>query len=103
MRVEIARLHKRRKTTTIYFTHDQLEAMTLADRIDVLRAGLIEQVGTPAESYGFPKSRFVAEFVGSPRMNLLDVTVGEAPANKWALSAGQATFLVDRHQFDLHR
>jgi multiple sugar transport system ATP-binding protein len=103
MRVEIARLHKRLKTTTIYVTHDQLEAMTLADRIVVLRAGLIEQVGTPAEIYGFPKSRFVAEFVGSPRMNLLDVTVGEAPDNKWVLSTGQETFLVDRDRFDLHR
>jgi multiple sugar transport system ATP-binding protein len=103
MRVEIARLHKRLKTTTIYVTHDQLEAMTLADRIVVLRAGLIEQVGTPAEIYGFPKSRFVAEFVGSPRMNLLDVTVGEAPDNAWALSTGQETFLVDRHRFDLRR
>jgi multiple sugar transport system ATP-binding protein len=103
MRVEIARLHKRLKTTTIYVTHDQLEAMTLADRIVVLRAGVIEQVGTPAEIYGFPKSRFVAEFVGSPRMNLLDVTVGEAPDNTWALSTGQETFLVDRRQFDLHR
>ncbi|WP_407155257.1 ABC transporter ATP-binding protein [Bradyrhizobium sp. STM 3557] len=103
MRVEIARLHKRLKTTTIYVTHDQLEAMTLADRIVVLRAGLIEQVGTPAEIYGFPKSRFVAEFVGSPRMNLLDVTVGEAPDNKWVLSTGHETFLVDRSRFDLHR
>jgi multiple sugar transport system ATP-binding protein len=103
MRVEIARLHKRLKTTTVYVTHDQLEAMTLADRIVVLRAGLIEQVGTPAEIYGFPKSRFVAEFVGSPRMNLLDVTVGEAPDNKWALSTGRETFLVDRGRFDLHR
>jgi multiple sugar transport system ATP-binding protein len=103
MRVEIARLHKRLKTTTIYVTHDQLEAMTLADRIVVLRAGLIEQVGTPAEIYGFPKSRFVAEFVGSPRMNLLDVTVGEAPDNRWVLSTGHETFLVDRGRFDLHR
>ena len=103
MRVEIARLHKRLKTTTIYVTHDQLEAMTLADRIVVLRAGLIEQVGTPAEIYGFPKSRFVAEFVGSPRMNLLDATVGEAPDNKWALSTGHETFLVDRGRFDLRR
>jgi multiple sugar transport system ATP-binding protein len=102
MRVEIARLHRRLKTTTIYVTHDQLEAMTLADRIVVLRAGLIEQVGTPAEIYGFPQSRFVAEFVGSPRMNLLDVTVGEAPDNKWKLSTGHETFLVDRGQFDLH-
>jgi multiple sugar transport system ATP-binding protein len=100
MRVEIARLHKRLKTTTIYVTHDQLEAMTLADRIVVLRAGLIEQVGTPAEVYGFPKSRFVAEFVGSPRMNLLDVTVREAP-DKWMLSTGHETFLVERSQFDL--
>jgi multiple sugar transport system ATP-binding protein len=103
MRVEIARLHKRLKTTTIYVTHDQLEAMTLADRIVVLRAGLIEQVGMPAEIYGFPRSRFVAEFVGSPRMNLLDVTVGEAPDNKWSLSTGHETFLVDRNRFDLHR
>jgi multiple sugar transport system ATP-binding protein len=103
MRVEIARLHKRLKTTTIYVTHDQLEAMTLADRIVVLRAGVIEQVGSPAEIYGFPRSRFVADFVGSPRMNLLDVTVGEAPDNKWSLSTGHETFLVDRSRFDLQR
>ncbi|TDL83504.1 sn-glycerol-3-phosphate ABC transporter ATP-binding protein UgpC [Palleronia sediminis] len=71
MRVEILRLHKRLKTTMIYVTHDQVEAMTLADRIVVLRDGRIEQVGTPLELYHHPENRFVAGFIGSPRMNFL--------------------------------
>ncbi|KAB0679992.1 ABC transporter ATP-binding protein [Aureimonas leprariae] len=73
MRVEIARLHKDLGVTTIYVTHDQVEAMTLADRIVVLNAGVIEQVGTPHELYHSPRSRFVAGFIGSPRMNFLAV------------------------------
>ncbi|NEY91819.1 ABC transporter ATP-binding protein [Tabrizicola oligotrophica] len=69
MRAEIARLHKELGVTMIYVTHDQVEAMTLADRIVVLREGRIEQVGTPAELYAHPANEFVASFIGSPRMN----------------------------------
>jgi len=71
MRYEFARLHETLKTTMIYVTHDQVEAMTLADRIVVLSAGVIEQVGTPMELYEHPRNLFVAEFIGSPKMNLL--------------------------------
>ena len=70
MRIEIARLHRELGNTMIYVTHDQTEAMTLADRIVVLRAGRIEQTGTPAEVYDDPVNTFVAGFIGSPRMNL---------------------------------
>jgi multiple sugar transport system ATP-binding protein len=70
MRIEIARLHTDLATTMIYVTHDQVEAMTMADRIVVLRAGRIEQVGTPLELYHFPANVFVAGFIGSPKMNL---------------------------------
>jgi multiple sugar transport system ATP-binding protein len=71
MRLEFARLHRELKTTTIYVTHDQVEAMTLADKIIVLRDGRVEQVGTPLEIYHAPKNLFVAGFLGSPRINLL--------------------------------
>ncbi len=71
MRHEFARLHRELKTTTIYVTHDQVEAMTLADKIVVLNDGRIEQVGTPRDVYHAPKSLFVASFLGSPRMNLI--------------------------------
>ncbi len=70
MRIEIARLHSELDATMIYVTHDQIEAMTMADRIVVLRAGRIEQVGTPLELYHFPANLFVAGFIGSPKMNL---------------------------------
>ena len=72
MRIEIARLHESLNATMIYVTHDQVEAMTLADKIVVLRAGAIEQVGTPLELYRRPRNLFVAGFIGSPSMNLLD-------------------------------
>ncbi len=72
MRVEIARLHKDIGATMIYVTHDQVEAMTLADKIVVLRAGRIEQTGAPLELYRDPDNRFVAGFIGSPAMNFLD-------------------------------
>ena len=71
MRYEFARLHETLKTTMIYVTHDQIEAMTLADRIVVLNAGEIEQVGTPMDLYEHPRNLFVAEFIGSPKMNLI--------------------------------
>ena len=76
MRVELAGLYNRLGTTMIYVTHDQVEAMTMATRICVLSAGDIEQVGTPYELYNFPRNRFVATFIGSPRMNLLPVADG---------------------------
>lgn len=75
MRLEFARLHSELKTTMIYVTHDQVEAMTLADKIVVLSAGNVEQVGTPNELYHAPANRFVAGFIGSPKMNFLDATV----------------------------
>ena len=75
MRVEIARLHRDLGVTMIYVTHDQVEAMTLADRIVVLRSGLVEQVGSPQDLYDRPANMFVAGFIGSPKMNFLDVTV----------------------------
>lgn len=75
MRVELATLHRRLGATTIYVTHDQVEAMTMADRIVVLRDGAIEQVGTPLELYRRPCNRFVAGFIGSPAMNFLPLTV----------------------------
>src|SRR5438477_9947716 len=71
MRTEITALHQRLKTTMIYVTHDQVEAMTMADRIVVLRAGRVEQIGTPLELYNRPDNRFVAGFIGSPQMNFL--------------------------------
>jgi sn-glycerol 3-phosphate transport system ATP-binding protein len=72
MRVEIKRLHQRLGTTSVFVTHDQIEAMTLADRLAVLDHGRLEQVGPPAEVYGRPASRFVAGFLGSPPMNFLE-------------------------------
>lgn len=75
MRYELAKLHQELKTTMIYVTHDQVEAMTLAERIVVLSAGRIEQVGTPMELYDEPANVFVAGFIGSPRMNFLDAEI----------------------------
>ena len=75
MRAELSALHKRLKTTMIYVTHDQVEAMTLADRIVVLRKGRLEQVGTPLELYNAPINRFVAGFIGAPTMNFLSGTL----------------------------
>ena len=71
MRLEISELHNRLATTMIYVTHDQVEAMTMADKIVVLQAGVIEQVGSPLELYHSPRNTFVAGFIGSPRMNLI--------------------------------
>ena len=81
MRVEIRKLQKRLGTTSIYVTHDQLEAMTLADRLVVMNGGRIEQIGTPIEVYERPQTLFVAGFIGSPPMNLIDV--GQADDVDW--------------------
>jgi multiple sugar transport system ATP-binding protein len=75
MRTQIKRLHMAFKTTSVYVTHDQVEAMTLADRIVVLRGGIIEQVGTPADLYAEPRNIFVAGFIGSPTMNFLNARI----------------------------
>ncbi|MCO5734251.1 ABC transporter ATP-binding protein [Rhizobium sp. SSA_523] len=75
MRVEIAKLHRNLGATMVYVTHDQVEAMTLADRIVVLRAGLVEQIGSPTELYDRPANTFVAGFIGSPKMNFLQARV----------------------------
>nr|WP_163504001.1 sn-glycerol-3-phosphate ABC transporter ATP-binding protein UgpC [Halomonas socia] len=74
MRIELARLHEELDATMIYVTHDQIEAMTMADKIVVLQAGEVEQVGSPMELYHHPRNRFVAGFIGSPKMNFLPVT-----------------------------
>ena len=85
MRLEISELHKRLATTMIYVTHDQVEAMTMADKIVVLRAGTIEQVGSPLELYREPQNLFVAGFIGSPRMNFI---AGEEAAGHGAHTIG---------------
>ncbi|MFC3321326.1 ABC transporter ATP-binding protein [Mesorhizobium cantuariense] len=84
-RAELAALHKRLATTMVYVTHDQVEAMTLADRIVVMRAGKIEQVGQPLDLYNAPANLFVAGFIGAPRMNLLSVKVRSASATEVAV------------------
>ena len=77
MRLEIRRLHNRLNATSIFVTHDQVEAMTLADQVVVMNAGKIEQIGAPGEVYKHPASRFVASFIGAPAMNLMPGTVTE--------------------------
>jgi len=78
MRTEIKKVHQKVRTTTVYVTHDQIEAMTLADRVVVMNGGLIEQVGTPHELYHFPATKFVAGFIGSPAMNFVPCAIEEA-------------------------
>ena len=85
MRLEISELHNRLKTTMIYVTHDQVEAMTMADKIVVLNAGRIEQVGSPLELYRSPRNRFVAGFIGSPKMNFIE---GAEAAKQGAAAIG---------------
>ncbi|SMO89337.1 ABC transporter ATP-binding protein [Ruegeria faecimaris] len=85
MRLEISELHKRLATTMIYVTHDQVEAMTMADKIVVLQAGVIEQVGSPLELYKTPRNLFVAGFIGSPKMNFI---AGEEAAKHDAHTIG---------------
>ncbi|HPH12873.1 MAG TPA: sn-glycerol-3-phosphate ABC transporter ATP-binding protein UgpC [Burkholderiaceae bacterium] len=92
MRVELSKLHADLGTTMIYVTHDQVEAMTMADRIVVLRDGVIEQAGSPLDLYNRPANRFVAGFIGSPKMNFLDgVAVGQASTGlQVKLNGGEA-------------
>ncbi|MFV0293560.1 MAG: ABC transporter ATP-binding protein [Paracoccus sp. (in: a-proteobacteria)] len=100
MRVEISELHNNLKTTMIYVTHDQVEAMTMADKIVVLRAGRVEQVGSPLDLYSKPANKFVGGFIGSPNMNFIDGegaakhgahTIGVRPEH-WQLSTTEGEF-----------
>ncbi|EXJ12252.1 sn-glycerol-3-phosphate ABC transporter ATP-binding protein UgpC [Nitrincola nitratireducens] len=91
MRLEIKQLQKRLKTTSLYVTHDQLEAMTLADRLVVLNQGRIEQVGSPMDVYNRPDTLFVAQFIGSPSMNLIPITEFQQSDNQHLLSQLPAT------------
>ncbi|WP_061935162.1 ABC transporter ATP-binding protein [Aureimonas sp. AU22] len=105
MRLEIARLHRRIKATTVYVTHDQVEAMTLADRIVVMNGGNMEQVGPPLELYRRPKTLFVAKFIGSPTMNTLECEVaGRAEASvRLRLPAGEVALPLEGAPTDLKR
>ena len=99
MRGEIAALHKRLGNTMIYVTHDQVEAMTMADKIAVLRAGKIEQYGKPLDLYNYPDNLFVAGFIGSPRMNFIDGTVASRNSDSVTLQLahGESLVLDGRH------
>jgi multiple sugar transport system ATP-binding protein len=98
MRAEIKALHQRLKTTTVYVTHDQIEAMTMADRIVVMHDGIVEQIGTPLELFDRPGNLFVAQFIGSPAMNVLPGTLRrngsgayvEALGARWPVPDGAA-------------
>jgi multiple sugar transport system ATP-binding protein len=84
MRVELKRLHEQLETTAIYVTHDQVEAMTLGDRVVVMKDGRVQQIGEPLELYGKPANRFVAGFIGSPAMNFVEVAISAAGDRLWA-------------------
>ena len=88
MRAEIKALHQRLKTTTVYVTHDQVEAMTMADRIVVMQDGKIEQIGTPLELYDHPANLFVAQFIGSPAMNVVMGTLRRSADEAWVDADG---------------
>ncbi len=92
-RIEIAKLHRELGATTVYVTHDQVEAMTLADRVVVLRDGRIEQVGTPLELYDHPANSFVAQFIGTPQMNMLAFTHVAELAQRFALPVAADGFI----------
>ena len=93
MRTELKRLHLENDTTTVYVTHDQVEAMSLADRIAIMNDGVLQQVGTPDDVYRHPANLFVAQFIGSPVMNVLPASIqGDAEGTKLYLGDGSSTF-----------
>lgn len=98
MRTEIKELHQRLRTTTVYVTHDQIEAMTMADRIVVMRSGVIEQVGAPLELYDRPANLFVASFIGSPGMNFLKGTISEEDLSSFVTAGGVRLPLPSSHE-----
>jgi multiple sugar transport system ATP-binding protein len=87
-RAELVKLHDRVRTTTIYVTHDQTEAMTMGDRIAVMSLGVLQQLATPQELYDTPDNKFVAGFIGSPSMNFIDVTIEGDSGRLWAATQG---------------
>ena len=95
MRTEIKELHERLKTTTVYVTHDQIEAMTMADKIVILRDGRIEQIGSPLEVYDHPANLFVASFIGSPAMNMLTGEIVK-PKTGLAVKSGEVVLPLPR-------
>ena len=103
MRVELKKLHERMRTTSIYVTHDQIEAMTMGDRIVVMKDGLIQQVGDPMELYMKPVNRFVAGFLGSPTMNFLSVTIREKNGMLQAVRKGLALNITPQRAKPLAR
>ncbi|WPH23721.1 ABC transporter ATP-binding protein [Variovorax paradoxus] len=97
LRLEIARMQRTLKATAVYVTHDQTEAMTLADQIVVLRKGRIEQVGSPLALYRSPANLFVAGFIGTPRMNFFKIDAAQPDANGTLLQLGDARVQIPRH------
>jgi multiple sugar transport system ATP-binding protein len=103
MRTEIKKVHQQVRTTTVYVTHDQVEAMTLADRVVVMNAGRIEQVGTPHELYHRPATRFVAAFIGSPAMNMVPCTLEESAGALRVRLSPDIAFDVPRERLERYR
>ena len=103
MRIEIKKVHQKVRTTTVYVTHDQVEAMTLADRVVVMNDGRIEQVGTPGELYHTPATRFVAGFIGSPAMNFLPCQLVESDGALSVNLGGGLSLNVPAERFERYR
>ena len=103
MRTEIKKVHQKVRTTTVYVTHDQVEAMTLADRVVVMNGGNIEQVGTPNDLYHTPTTKFVAGFIGSPAMNFMPCTLEEAAGGLRVRLSDQLTFPVPQERTSRYR
>ena len=103
MRTEIKKVHQQVRTTTVYVTHDQVEAMTLADRIVVMNAGHIEQIGTPDELYHRPATRFVAAFIGSPAMNMIPCGVEETAGALRIRVSPELAFPVPQERIERYR
>ncbi len=99
MRVEIIKLHKKLGTTFVYVTHDQVEAMTMGDRIVVMKDGDIMQAATAKELYNCPQNKFVASFIGSPQMNFIDAKLTKNE-NKWSVSFGEYSFEIGDYNID---
>jgi multiple sugar transport system ATP-binding protein len=98
MRGEISKLHKQLNVTTVYVTHDQVEAMTLGDRIVIMKDGLVQQIGTPLEAYDRPENRFVAGFIGSPEMNCLEGVLANENA-QWVFKNPDITLNIQGWDF----
>ena len=103
MRTEIKKVHQKVRTTTVYVTHDQVEAMTLADRVVVMNGGLIEQVGTPNDLYHFPSTKFVAGFIGSPAMNFIPCKLEETAGGLRVKLSDTIAFAVPASRTERYR